>query len=790
MSDLKLEVGLKISDSEVDQSIRTMQDKLKRLQQATGADLSPQAQQQQVGQSRAMQDMQKRYVEDLSGKHQQIQKTMSEIDKLYQNQMLGDKSRVAMQEKLLELKRQEKQVVETMKTAGVTPPGQVPPGQVPAGGVPQQPPRPPASSELVDTFKTLLKTVSVAAIVNGALNVAQNMIRTEGRVIQAEASAMQAAGVGFQEQMQGQGVRSAFFAEEREQAMSGALRQREGQRDVDRGRAGLMSATGVIAGAGLGFKAGSALGSAIVPGLGTALGGAAGAVIGGAAGAFSPALHERSRLSMFDPESYEKMLESETMQDFKQREEALKIKNYKRTMAMERFDKDQPQMLQFSRATGLGTEGIYGQRGAFDPMTMTMGDDRQGFLESQMRFGGGDPRFSQQTIMRNAQQMMDAGVSAEELRSGDLAGMSAAAQQRGIAGAPQALGRIAGAGDEVKTDDAFHRLMTEAVKAGVDASSMPDKMNEFITITSELATKGGGFSGSVAEMFGAGLTDMSREGMKASKGVVEDFLQTAGDTAGVSGDIGYGFLTGSESEDILGEDAAANLKGDFRTLRMLNKLTIKDLETDPKLAEKIARNIGLGTEGSDKITDLVRKKDFKKQTIEKDYESSLEELDELQSIPMVDPERLEDAEFKAMKAGSLTDPNLLQGVARRRSRLALLSSEGRTGDTDFMAPDFLTQRPGGALEAREGARGADDISMIQNVSKYVSEIEDNAKKYSENTAMYNRAFDEYISAVNRNKDSLKEYNEELKVIIQDLKSSTPAGFFSGAIPLAPPQTEE
>jgi len=778
MNDLKLEVGLKINDQQIDQSIKNIQDKLKTLQKVTTQDLSPQAQQQQQGQSRILQDMQKRYLDDLTNRYGQIQKTMEGIDKLYQNSLQSEKARIAAQEKLLELKKQEKSLAESIKTAGGTPPNQPPPAGGQSGQSPQNQP-----NQLMETFKSLLKSVSVAAIVNGALNITQNIIRAEGRALQAQGTSIGIAAQPFAQGMQGRGYESAFFAQERAEAMQGAYRQTESQRVMDRvqalnpfsGRNFMGMAGGAYAGANIGAGIGAGFGM----GFGAIPGAVIGGVVGGAAGLVgASSTNERNRLALFDSENYEKMLTSEGMQDFKAREQAIIASDPFKSMGLRFAQSNQGSYLQTQRSLGLSDSGLLGSE-----------DRPSGFLGQNMAFGGQDPRFGQQTIMRNVQALISSGAQTGDIKGGGLAGLAAAGQQYGISNSSQVLGKISGAGMQQQgtTDDAFYRLMTEAVKSGVNASEMPQELNRFVSVAADLASKGGGFSGSAAELFSAGIGDLSAQGIDAAKGFAEDFMSRSKAGGGIEGQIGYSFLMGDKAKGILGEEAFGAMSKNSKALNALNQLSLQDLERDPALKSSFAKLLNVDEE---KLVQLIEEKDVSKQTISESAEEAQKMLGaQVAGRKDIDTALGETSDYarSIVELGATRGAGFLGLTAQQRRAKSLGLARTTVGDDrtagDFDPQSMLETQRGGAFEAMESQKAVGDQAGISNLTKsreglsgasnYLELIENSAKKFSENSAIYNEALEMFITATKEGGDALKEYRKELDKIVKVLQDSSP-----------------
>jgi len=738
MNDLKLEVGVKINDNEMDQSIKKMQEKLKDMAKVSQTPLSPGAQQQQAGQSRIIQDMQVRYLDTLNKEQTKIAQQMERIDKMYKDQNRSIDQQIKLQEKMLELKKQDKQISDTITAAGggkQPPPGHNPP--------PNQPPpqNEQAGGGVAGMLKNFLKAGAAAAIIQGALNISQNYIKAEGRELLSEAQGTSIAAIPLKEAMQGRGYESAFFGKERMEALQMAERQKTAQRGQD-----AMSI--------LGQTAMGAVGGAFVGGL-------PGAVIGGAAGFGKSMMNDRNMAKVFDGDRYEKMLTEEGMDNFQAFEAAQKAKDPFKTMARDFVNQQGRNFMNLQRSTGLGDLGT------------------QSFLEGNMNQGGG--KYTLESILQNQQQIQAAGATSADLR-GNLAGTAAAANQYGISGAGGILGRISGAGNQQgATDDTFYRLMTKAVQAGVNLSDMPQELNKFAILATELATAGGGFSQKAVDVFAAGMTDFSATSMQGAKGFAEEFQSKAGGAGGLEGQIGYGFLLGGGAEDIIGKEGASKMR-EGRLASVLNTLTTEELEKNPVLAKGYAAQLGISEE---KLMDLMSKKDLSKNTRTSRQQDALTKLGkgigDRQGSDL--DEYLQSDEGSSLYTEAFTSMRLAQGEKFRPDAtgratitgLARLAEGGKKiTEEDIAATEKQLGGPKeGVFEDLERSKATGDIMQTRNLSKYLGDIQDSAQAFTESSAKYAAVFNAFVTATKEGGDAMKEFREELQGTLDYLKGSTP-----------------
>src|SRR5690606_5410102 len=101
----------------------------------------------------------------------------------------------------------------------------------------------------------------------------------------------------------------------------------------------------------------------------------------------------------------------------------------------------------------------------------------------------------------SSQSLIGAGATSEGARS--LTGSALQFQRNARLGnAQQVMGQLSGTGMESsKTDQSVIKLMSEAVKLGVNTSTMPQEMQRMVGVTAQLASAGGGFSESAASTF-------------------------------------------------------------------------------------------------------------------------------------------------------------------------------------------------------------------------------------------------------------------------------------------------
>jgi hypothetical protein len=688
---------------------------------------------------------------------------MKGIDSLYENSLKSDKARIAAQEKLLDLKRKEKEIAESLNRMGVS---TTPSAQTPSI---QKPEQPQDESRFQGLLKNFLTATTAAAIINGALNISRNMVRAEGRESRNEAIGIQSAFRPVAEAMQGRGYETAFFGEERARALQMAEKQMGRESILGRLQAlnpfgSAAQFGGMAAGAGIGAKVGAGVGAGFGFGFGAIPGAVIGGLVGGVGGLLAgSATDERNRLALFDPTGYEKLMTAEGMKNFEQLEAAERAKDPRKVIAAEFMARRGRDLLQAQRAMGAGTQF----------------QDLQSSLMSNMTFGGG--AYSLDQILANQSAMMQAGASSADLR-GNLAGFASAAQQFGVSSAASVMGRISAAGNQQgTTDDAFARIMTIAVKNGVDLSKMPQELNRFVSLASELATQGGGFSQKAAEVFAAGMTEFSAVSMQGAKSFTEQFQGRAGTAGGLEGQIGYGFLLGEEAEGILGAESYQKMKENNLT-SVLNTMTAEELEKNPTLLKGYAKQLGTTPE---KLKELVSKKDLSKNVRTARQKEALSKLGEaIKGKSAEEIKAFYDTEEGAMLySEAFTESRRAMGESFRPDAMGRSAITGLSrlmvGDQTITSEDVEKLRKdmsgprGGQLEAIERSRAMGDQMQVENLSKFVDQMGKTAESFDKNSAAFEAAFGVFIRSAKEGGDAMSKYKDEILKAIQELQRQLP-----------------
>jgi hypothetical protein len=798
MSDLKFEVGMITNDQEIDRSIKSLQDKLKRLKQDSGTEMSPQARQQNEIQTRAFSAIQQRDIEKQTMLYKELYRDQTNAATRHQAALSKEKQDVMeiakYRRELLELQEKEAAVVNRLRQSGVSVAGG---GVVGGGGFGGASGDEPARQTALGMIGNFLKGAAASAIIKGAFNLAANMVTAEGRGNIAESSAIQSGARPLREAMSGRGGDQYYYASERLKAFEIAQKQNERERTMDPAKGAIGAAAGGITGAGVGFGAGVGVaglaGMALAPftgGLSLAVtagllaagglaGGAIGAYAGGQAGA-SAMGGERGRQAIFDPDNYKKLMSAKGMKDFEQQMAAEEAKDPLKSAAMDFARNKSGQLLETQRATGLGDRetmdlllrnmqfGSRTDRVLKDPNAPSDGTLR----ESDLQYRETQGKYSMQEIMAQQSAMISAGASTEDLR-GDLAGKAASAQQYGIRNAAGIMGRISAAGGEGQTDDKFYRLMAKAVETGVIDSNMPQELNRFASMAVEIATKGGGFSTEAIDSFSAGLFDSSKAAMEGAKSAQEIMESMGSETTGIRGQIGLGMIFG-KTADYLGQEAADAIKANPAIAEQLNAMSADQLKDD-RLIGGIAQQLGVEPEA---LREYVKQLNLKKSTYLEKSEEKLaafgEKLSKFDESLVLSPEEREKQQKEleisyAVASQALTTEaiGLKLPYNVKRSLVEAMATKAYSGEMgDFSEEakrqiEKLQQPKDTGLEATRQEGAAADITNLKNLQEKFGDVTTSIRTFNENFDQTALKFQTFTSIMKEAGDGMDAFGQAI-----------------------------
>jgi len=264
-----------------------------------------------------------------------------------------------------------------------------------------------------------------------------------------------------------------FFAPERQRALDTALEKMQKTQFADKytlGVGGLLGKTAAGAGAG-----------ALVGGVGgLGVGALPGAVIGGAVGlgkgAYDIASDERSRyafMANMGSEEAQKKLQalqiSEMVSDFNGLIEAEKNKNPVKKAAEERFQQTRQRNLEVQRSMGLSNAGFYGEAGEAG---------QSGLLGRGFQAG-----YTEEETLGAAQGIGAAGGSTRSSRFNNVLA-NQMSRRMDMTNSSQLIGGLSRQlGGNVETEAATIKVMSEAMKLGLDKSEFAAEQRKFAEMT-------------------------------------------------------------------------------------------------------------------------------------------------------------------------------------------------------------------------------------------------------------------------------------------------------------------
>lgn len=730
----------------------------------------------------------------MKGKQQELDKMVKADGELTKQQKERVKS---LKEEIDLLKEKHRQTLatagETQKALDKMKPPNDPPNDPPSG--------PPGGGSggggddggPVDLFKKYLSRMSMAAgaaaIYKGGMNAWSDSI-TRDRVMNSNIAASATMGSReMREGMSGQGSRGMFWMSERQKAMRSATTEGDRQRNHDLVSAGVKGAAGAAAGGYAGLVGGGVLGAKIGGGIGAMFGGVGalpGAVIGAGVGALGGAIggaylggqattSERDRARLFDQKKYNTMKTKEDLENYEQELASAKAKDPRRQLAREYFEQNSDQIAAMQKLTGSGTDREY------------LGGDNVGILQRQMKYGGqfGGTNFSQQTIEQQMQALASGGAMTEGVR--ELGGAAATYnRQFNLSNAGQTMGRMQGntGANSSLTDMAYQRLMTEAVRLGVDTSSMPRELEKMTQITAELTTAGGVNAEGMSDLFAGALTGYNNKAQEAAATSAEGYKQTGKEAGGWEGQMGMGFLQGSRAKELLGSRKLSAME-----MNTLNQTSAAELD-EAGLARMAKTYTGGDTE---KMKKLLEEKDKYKQGRTGAEDEAAKNLGEyLKKSGVKTPEDLEKAistdegaklyENLRTQKGAAKGDFFSRSQVQQKSDLILEASQAadfKPGTTmEIAAGKVEEQKKKGETRAayvEEGARATGDMARIEALNENLESFKTAAKGYTAAAVEYNKQFELVIEATKKGAKGMDEVAKHLEELDQRLREGSLGG---------------
>jgi hypothetical protein len=627
---------------------------------------------------------------------------------------------------------------------------------------------------------SILKGMGVAAILKGAMNATvktiEHRIDRDTKMLSDKAGAATIAATTLHEAVSGKGGSQAYWASERQIASNMAMERQSniGELDLAKGVGqGLLGGTaGMLAGGYAGMQAGGTLGAMFGP-MGAIAGGAAGAMIGGGIGAFGgaaiPTLSDKRTYNrFFDSKAYSAMASKESMQNYQADLQAQKALNPSKAMGEENYYQNMGRYQQQARAMGLSSVEMLGKGNqSIKGIGATSAEDyikdkNEGFLQKGLGV------FSEETLNRNWQGMRSAGASSAMLREGR--GTAATYERQfGLENAGALLGAQGAVGQGIgQSEQNLKKVLTDAVRGGVDLSKMPQELQKFTQVAVELATATGGFSQSAAAQLSASMYGpATTASIGAAKGAAEEFESKAGAGGGLEGQMNKAFVM----KNFGGKINSGNLN-------ILSTRTTAQLESDPQAASDVATNYFSGDEKA--MWKFFKEKDAMAQ-------NKTSKLDTAEKA-------LSDYNSKKIEENT---PELKATGAKIRG--AAIEAYGQENDVSNMPYQTMMSKITGAGNALTGRKGGGEISDLVNFNldrpgdkdytafeamqgkgtrTAINAQADNqttltaaASSFSSNQALFNKSFDTFAQALKDGTEPLTRFNAAIGQVLGTLDAN-------------------
>ena len=688
---------------------------------------------------------------------ERIENLKKEID------LLKEKHRIT-----LNTAAETQKALDKMKPAAGGPGGPGGPGE--GGGPPPSPQDP--SGGFKNMLGNMLKQVGVAAVIKGAINGAvqgiEDIITRDRKIGMNNAQALNATSREMREQFEGRGSRGMFYMPERARAMRAAAQEQGSQSTLETAKAwggtalqgigiGTMALTGWT-GIGLGVGAGLA-------GAGTML---KGGVIG----------DERARAAMFDRTKFNSLMNKEGMEKYEQNLAAEKAKDPRRVMAQEYFEQNRQNIAGLQKQLGIGSD------------SELMGSGGVGLLQQQMGYGRqyGGVNFNQQTIEQQVNALAAGGAMTEGMR-----GMSGAAatynRQFNISNAGQTMGKMQGntGMNSSLTDMAYQKLLAEAVRLGVDTSTMPRELEKMTQITAELSTAGGVNATGMVDLFNSGVAGFNQKAMGAAAGAAQDFLQTGKTAGGWEGQMGMGFLQSGAATDIVGRKLTAP------EMNFLNQTS--GAELDEAGIQRIADQLNITPEQAKK---LMQEKDKYKQGRTAQEDKAYADLGEF--LKGKSPDEIKEAISggaggklftQAQMARGQTHGDFLQKDQATQTAEILMQANVAAGNQPGSplemaakaVEDQKKKKEDRAAYVEEGAEATGDMTRMDALNEQLENLKNAARNHTKYAEEYNKQFELMVTATKNGAQAMESVADQLTSLEQRMRENDAA---NGSVPSGKP----
>lgn len=638
-------------------------------------------------------------------------------------------------------------------------------------------------------------------------------------LLAARGQAVSNLNVGFQDAMQGRGFMSFFEQDERRNALTMALQEREKRLQLDPIRALGSGLTKAIGG---GLAGGFATG-------GNPFGIAAGVLAGGG----SELLNKNTFKMIADPKAYQADVTAEMAKNFKANLAARRAINYEKFAGAEQFEKrfgnlqniqrrlqlSDEELLgrgryeifgESSERTGVGAaperkmknvrkgrgavmlpseseeefrerqkeyndrmgkmEAIFNQRTRGQRTREGMGFmrsslyDRAAFDEHGNLKSGASASFTEERIRANMQSMFQAGAGSEFMRGGG-ATMAAEYQRAGFLNAAPELGMLAGFGGGAKTEQAYLKLLSEAVRVGFNTSEPSEDLRRFVGAATNLFTQTEGAEGAVT-MLGQSMAGTSFQDLKAAQNAYGILSGIEGQSTGMRGALKQSFLVSKKGKELF-KGVSSNVK------QLLTE--VKDIDLDHPLIEQAAMEMA-EAEGKDLDTmtdeELMEYKE-KAARGTKEMQMFSREITNRQTQKRLKAEKFLSSGIKGYKkslgkkADTMTEEDIKRGFERRAQKLTTdyttslgisesgwgglgaetfeaLGKGGVASAKDFMASlvakgkEIDLKGKGTITDKTEASKAEDQVKQLITVNRNLSNLLSSYKQNSQ------RSYEELI----------------------------------------------
>ena len=609
--------------------------------------------------------------------------------------------------------------------------------------------------EKMDYRKIAGLAAGAVAVLSTVASYSQHRTTRDREMARANASVMQGSNVAFQSTMAGRGYENYYEAAERSRAFEKALSERSGQESTDKWKTAAKLGSSIVTGAGAGALAAGPWGALAGAGFG------AGKTLLGDKGVYN---------QMFDRPAYEAGLTRDMIKNFQGNVEAERLMNPQKFTASKLFGEGAGAFQGVQRAIGMDDRSFYGaplmkaeqrrlntEMGAPSISRYRTGDPARlhpekdesiedynkrvrhselynsnrpmGWLAEQQLDSSGKSSFSKERIVQNLQQILQSGGNTQFARRGG-ASMAAEYQRAGMTGAAGELGALSGFGGNVaQTEDKYVRMMSEAMKIGIDKSTMPEEFRQFTAAATSLFMQTGGAAGAVS-VLGQGMVGSGAVSIQAAQGAYQVQNQESGQSTGARGAMKWAYLRSEE-----GKDAFSGASEE--SLDWITTANISNLDPNHIMVKKIAQETGMSrTEVLEEIRTVQQKGQNLTQgadTAGEKYRKGLESYISSNSKSGKGRAELAKAYLETEEGISLGGSAFGKAAVEREEAYsqqtgpqAVAGLNIQTGTLDLSVPKTrrgqLRQGPDTAADAAEGSLAGDQTGQMAVIATSLQEL--------------------------------------------------------------------